>query len=411
MTRAFRKRGPRPLEGIVALDFSRVLSGPHATRILTDLGAEVIKVEPPMGDLTRFTNPRVNSLSTYFMQQNTGKKNISVNLDLPAARKLMARLAEKVDVLIENFSSGVMTKMGLDYSTLATNNPRLIYVSITGFGSDGPWATRKAYAPVINAESGLTKSQGDARGGIYSNDPHSHGDVYTGMYAAMGALAALHQRHATGLGQFVDVSMAESMLYANEHAHDDLWDREPPTGVTRSFQPGDYPVLRAANGEVAVATGHPAENGTFDFFISAMGMPQLVQDPRFRDQASRLVHLDELQELIRTWAATCANFSELAEKLTANRIPVGRLQSTADLAATDWSNFRKATVSVSDRGIGQIRLPNSPWHFSDSDTSVIGEPRYRGEDNREILSRLLGLSESEIDDYERDGVIISRGPR
>ena len=142
-----------------------------------------------------------------------------------------------------------------------------------------------------------------------------------------------------------------------------------------------------------------------------MGMPQLAQDPRFRDQASRLVHLDELQELIRTWAATCANFSELAEKLTANRIPVGRLQSTADLAATDWSNFRKATVSVSDRGIGQIRLPNSPWHFSDSDTSVIGEPRYRGEDNREILSRLLGLSESEIDDYERDGVIISRGPR
>lgn len=411
MTRASRHHGPRPLEGTIVLDFSRVLSGPHATRILTDLGADVIKVEPPTGDLTRFTNPRINSLSTYFIQQNTGKRNISVDLDKPAARELMARLSEKVDVLVENFSSEVMTKMGLDYPSLARNNPRLVYVSITGFGADGPWSKRKAYAPVINAETGLTKSQGDARGGDYSNDPHSHGDVYTGMYAAIGALAALHQRQLTGHGQFVDVSMAESMLYANEHAHDALWDREPPVGVTRSFRPGDYPVLTAANGEVAVATGHPAENGTFDFFVAAMEAPHLAKDPRFIDQASRLANLEVLQKLIRDWAATCANFSELSEKLASNRIPIGRLQSTSDLAGSDWSKSRRATIDVADRGDGWIHLPNSPWHFSDSDTSVAGIPRYRGEDNREVLTQLLGLSSDEIDSYEREGVILSRGPR
>ncbi|MFM7411113.1 MAG: CoA transferase, partial [Actinomycetota bacterium] len=144
--------GERPISGLRVLDFSRVLTGPHATRMLCDLGADVIKLEPPEGDLTRFTNPRVNSLSTYFVQQNVGKKNICLDLSKPEAVALVHRLIEHVDVVVENFRPGVMKRLRLDYDTLSTINPRLIYASITGYGNTGPWVHRRAYAPVVGAE-------------------------------------------------------------------------------------------------------------------------------------------------------------------------------------------------------------------------------------------------------------------
>ncbi|NBQ04878.1 MAG: CoA transferase, partial [Actinobacteria bacterium] len=169
----------RPLEGVRVLDFTRVLSGPHATRMLCDLGADVIKVEQPTGDLTRFSSPRINSNSTYFIQQNVGKRNISLDLTKPEAVELIKQLVEKCDVVIENFRPGVMQRLGLDQKTLRAKNTRLIYASITGYGNTGPWVDRRAFAPVINAEMGLTKRQGDARGGDYANDPFSHADVYT----------------------------------------------------------------------------------------------------------------------------------------------------------------------------------------------------------------------------------------
>ena len=172
-----------PLEGLRVLDLTRVLSGPHCTRMLADLGAEVLKVEPPAGDLTRFASPRVNSLSTYFVQQNTGKRNLSLDMTDPQGVELLLRLAEHCDVLIENFRPGVMERMGLGYETVAARNPRIVYASITGYGTTGPWVHRRAYAPVVGAETGITKAQGDARGGDYANDPHSHADVYTSLEA------------------------------------------------------------------------------------------------------------------------------------------------------------------------------------------------------------------------------------
>ena len=211
--------------------------------MLCDLGAEVIKVEPPVGDLTRFGQPRLNSLATYFIQQNVGKLNVSLNFDDERAIDLARRLADVSDIVIENFRPGVMTRLGLDYETLSASNSRLIYASISGYGATGPWVDRRAYAPVVNAEAGLTKHQGDVRGGVYANDPFSHGDVYTGMETAAALLAALVQRERTGRGQFIDVSMAETLLYVNEHAHDQLWQGDVPSDWIRSFQPADYPVL------------------------------------------------------------------------------------------------------------------------------------------------------------------------
>ena len=289
----------RPLEGIRVLDFTRVLAGPHATRMLCDLGAEVIKVEPPVGDLTRFGQPRLNSLATYFIQQNVGKLNVSLNFDDERAIDLARRLADVSDIVIENFRPGVMARLGLDYETLSVSNSRLIYASISGYGATGPWVDRRAYAPVVNAEAGLTKHQGDVRGGVYANDPFSHGDVYTGMETAAALLAALVQRDRTGRGQFIDVSMAETLLYVNEHAHDQLWQGDVPSDWIRSFQPADYPVLTTRDGSVVVVSGHPASKTNFAWFCAAMGRADLADDPRFIDVPARLAHLPEFHAIFR----------------------------------------------------------------------------------------------------------------
>lgn len=400
-----------PLEGLRVLDLTRVLSGPHCTRMLTDLGAEVIKVEPPAGDLTRFAAPRINSLSTYFVQQNTGKRNLSLDLGSPEAVELLLRLAEHCDVLIENFRPGVMDRMGLGYETVAARAPRIVYASITGYGTTGPWVRRRAYAPVVGAETGLTKAQGDARGGQYANDPHSHADVYTSLETCSGILAALYQRERTGRGQWIDVSMAQTMMYVNEHLHDALWDGEVGPEVIRSFRPGDYVVVEVANGEQVVVAGHPAERGTFEFFMAAMGREDLLEDERFATVGSRLAHFDELRAEIAAFARTVPDGEAFEEVFSQHQLAVGVLRSAREIADSEWAVAREAVVEVSDRGGGTVRIPNAPWRFSDApDVGVHGEPRYRGEDNRTLLTELLGLDDAELDRLEHDGVLTSRGP-
>ena len=403
-------QGNRPLEGVRVLDFTRVLSGPHATRMLADLGAEVIKVEPPMGDLTRFATPRINSQSSYFTQQNVGKKNISLDMTKPEAVEILKQLIARCDVVIENFRPGVMRKMGLDYEALRSSNPRLIYASISGYGATGPWVTRRAYAPVVNAETGITKFQGDVRGGQYANDPHSHGDVYTALEASAAVLAALYQREHTQCGQYIDVSMAETMLYVNEHAHNHLWDDDVPEGTIRSFQPADYPVLTVADGSMVVVSGHPAEKGTFDFFVGAMEKPELLSDERFKDIEHRLQHFNELMSIMLEWAKTVPTADEIEARLAKNQLACGRLRSVRELAETDWAESRGAIVNIDNRGTGTLRIPNSPWHFSGSDTSTRGVAQYRGEDNRDVFSNIVGLDDETIATYERENILLSRGP-
>ena len=402
---------PRPLEGVRVLDFTRVLSGPHCTRMLADLGADVIKVEPPAGDTTRFTNPRINSLSTYFIQQNTGKRNISLDMTKPKAVEILKQLAAKCDIVVENFRPGVMHRMGLGYATLSSVNPKLIYASISGYGATGPWVDRRAYAPVINAETGMTKLQGDARDGTYANDPHSHGDVYTAIEAAAAILAALFQRERNGAGQHIDISMAETMLYVNEHAHDQLWDGDDDPNWIRSFRPGDYPVLTVLDGTIVVVSGHPAERGTFEFYLEAMQMQYLREDPRFGDVASRLANLEALQQIIREWALGVPDADELERRLAEHQLAMGRLRSVDEVAATDWAREREAIIQVSDRGGGTVRIPNSPWHFSGSETAVRGVPKFRGEDNREVLRELLDMSEEHVARMYNDGVLVERLPK
>lgn len=400
-----------PLDGIRVLDFTRVLSGPHCTRMLADLGAEVIKVEPPAGDLTRFSTPRRNGVATYFAQQNTGKRNLSIDLAADDGAAIVRELCDHVDVVVENYRPGVMARLGLGPAEMLERNPRLVIASISGYGQDGPWVSRRAYAPVVEAETGIIASQGNARGGDLRKDPHSHADVYTALEAASAVLAALFQRERTGRGQLVDISMAETMMYVNEHLHDALWDGESDPEWIRSFRPGDYVVMTVANGESLIVSGHPAERGTFDLFIAAMQRTDLADDPRFASVASRLEHYDELRTIILDFAASVPDPDEFERIFAQHGLAVGRVRQPGELATTEWAIARNATVQIDDRSGSTITVPNAPWHFSDGpDVGVSGVPKFRGEDNRAILGELLGYDDERLDALEADGVLSSRVP-
>ncbi len=402
--------GARPLAGVRVLDLTRVLSGPHAARMLCDLGAEVIKVEPPAGDTTRFATPKINGVSTYFAQQNVGKRNISLDMKRPEALDILLRLADRCDVLVENFRPGVIDRMGLGYPVVSARNPRIVFASISGYGQTGPWVGRRAYAPAVSAEIGFTARQSNDRGGVPANDTFSHADVYTGMECAAGILAALFQRERTGCGERIDVSMAQTMLYVNEHVHDELWDGPVDPNWIRSFGTSEYPVLTAANGHSVIVSGHPAENGNFEAFMRAAGHPELIDDPRMADIASRKEHLAEIDAVIRAWAATVADAEAIEAALAEHRLATGRLRTVREVCETDWAAARQVTVEISDRGGGTFRIPNSPWRFAGSDNGITGEPRYRGEDNRAVLRELLGTDDDTLARWEADGVLTSRVP-
>lgn len=402
-----------PLEGLVLADFTRVLSGPHCTRMLSDLGATVIKVEPPAGDVTRFTAPRRHGMPSYYAQQNTGKSSVSIDLRRPEGSELAMQICERADILVENFRPDVMERFGLDYAAVAARNPRIIYASITGYGATGPWKDRRAYAPVVQAETGLTKSQGDhGRGGVYRTDRHSHADVYTSLEAAAGVLAALYQRERTGRGQWIDIAMAQVMLYVNEHVHDALWDDEIDPNWVRSFGNEHQPVVTVANGDTVAIAGNPAAKGNFEVFLALIGRPELADDPRFATVGDRLGHIDEIAGCIAEYAATVPDAETLEAECSKYKLAVGAIRSVADVCDSDWAREREAVVAVDDRRGGRIRIPNAPWKFSDaSAVGVTGTPRYRGEDNAAVLRDHLGMTDDQIAELVDAGILSDHLPR
>lgn len=378
--------------------------------MLVDLGADVVKIEPPDGDLTRFSSPRVGSLATYFVQQNSGKRCMSIDLSTRDGADLLIRLAEVSDVLVENYRAGVMDRLGLGPDMLRARNPRLVYASISGYGADGPWMHRRAYATVIGAESGLTRTQGESSG-HFVNDPWSHADTYTALETSTAILAALLRRERTGTGDRIDVSMAETMLYVNEHAHDQLFDRPIDPQWIRSFRPGDYPILEVADGTVVAISGHPAERGTFEIMVKAMGRLHLLDDPRFVDVATRLTNFDAIRDEMIGWARTVPDAATFEETCAALGLAVGVVRSVRELAESPWAAARGAVTEVPDRVGGFVRIPRPPWHFTDAELGDMGEPRYRGEDNRQVLKEYLGLTDTDLDELERRDILSSRLPR
>lgn len=399
---------PGPLDGIRVVDFSRVLAGPLCARTLLDLGAEVVKIEPPRPDLSRFAFPQANGMSGYYAQQNAGKSNISIDLNVPGAKDVVLKLCDEADIVVENFRPGTLGFFGLDYETLSARNPRLIYASITGYGQGGPWRGRMAYAPAVHAEAGLTHHSHRHYGGSLvdqKSDSLSHADVYAGVQATIAILAALHRRSVTGTGQVIDVSMAATIMAMNERAHVDL------NGFDLGAEPAilgatDTPFFEGPGGETFTVAASLVGSASFELWAHAMRRVDLQRDPRFSSAALRLQNLGALHALVQTWIYTFADIAALDAQLDEGKIALGEVRSIEEIAETDWAEYWGAVQEVSDRHGGTYRLPGRPWRFSENDLAPLGPPSFRGEDNRTVLSA-AGYSADQIDELEASGALVA----
>jgi len=399
-----------PLSDLVVLDLTRALAGPIASRLLADLGARVIKIEPPDGDLTRAVVPRVDGMSTYFTHYNVGKQCVSFDLTQPEGRELLLRMVEKADVVLENYRPEVMAKLGLSFDVLAARNPRIVVASISGWGHGNSRSNQGAYASAIHAEAGVTEMVARRRGELDHprNDPMSHADTYTGLHALAALLAAIHLRDRTGQAQAVEVSMAESTLMVNDIASAELAGEDPTVG----FKAGQNwsSIFRLRSGRWVNVTLDPTTDGGFGVWCKATGRDDLRSDPRFAAIADRVVNRAALEAEIALWVATFDTAAELEAAIGVSTVLAAEVRTVPDLAATDWAAERGAFVDV-ELGNGRaITVPQAPWRFNGADSGAQPGIGFRGEHNREVLTGMLGLDDAEIARLTADGVLSSRVP-
>lgn len=399
----------KPLSDVTVLDLTRALAGPICGRLLSDLGARVIKVEPPDGDLTRLLIPRVDGQSAYYVQYNAGKECVSIDLDGSAGRELFLQLVPHADIVLENYRPGVMDRLGIGYDRLTEVNPGVILASVSGWGHNNARSDQGAFASAIHAEAGVTEMVARRRGEEPRNDPMSHADTYTGLHALGAVLAALHLRNRTGQGQKVEVSMAESTLMVNDLAAIEMTGQDPSAG----FKGGQNwsPVLRMANGRYVSITIDITTNDGFRYIVEAMERPDLAEDPRFAIIEDRVANRDALTEILAEFIATFDDAAAVEAAIGPRGVLAAEMRTVPELAATDWAAERGAFVDI-DTGRGEmITIPQSPWRFQNVDAGVAAFVGYRGQHNREVLTDLLGLSASELDVLETESVISSRPPR
>ena len=399
----------KPLSDVTVLDLTRALAGPICGRLLSDLGARVIKVEPPDSDLTRRLIPRVDGQSAYYVQYNAGKECVSIDLHVPAGPELLLQLVPHADIVLENYRPGVMDRLGIGYDRLTEANPEIILASVSGWGHNNSRSDQGAFASAIHAETGVTEMVARRRGEEPQNDPMSHSDTYTGLHALGAVLAALHLRNRTGESQQVEVSMAESTLMANDLAAIEMTGQDPSAG----FKGGQNwaPVLRMANGRYVSITIDITTNDGFRYIVEAMERPELVEDPRFAIIEDRVANRDALTEILADFIATLADAAAVEAAIGPRGVVAAEMRTVPELAATDWATERGAFVDI-DTGRGEmITVPQSPWRFQNVDAGVSQFAGYRGQHNREVLTDLLGLSASELDALEAESVISSRPPK
>jgi crotonobetainyl-CoA:carnitine CoA-transferase CaiB-like acyl-CoA transferase len=391
------------LEGIRVLDLTRVVAGPSCTRTLGDLGADVIKIEPPEGDLMRQGVPKVGGVAIGFTQQNAGKRHLSLDLSLPAGKELVQRLAAISDVLVENYRPGVAGRLGLGYDAVSRANPGIVYCSVSGYGQDGPAAHRRAYAPVIHAELGLVELSARERGTEPLPEAVSHVDFGVGAQAATAILAALVHRLRTGEGQHIDVSMAETMLAMNEwtavEAAGGVGDQISP------FRPGKAALLQLRDGSWVQVPGNPT---TWIFGVArALGKLDEMAARGWHGKEDTQGKEDEIRQLMQRWAAEYASVADFEAALDAARIPLGKVKPLANVAGEDWAIARGAFVDVDVNGEA-VSIPRSPFRFSGCEAGPTAGTRLQGADNRPVLKALLQLSDQELDALETAGVLISK---
>jgi crotonobetainyl-CoA:carnitine CoA-transferase CaiB-like acyl-CoA transferase len=376
----------KSLDGLRVLDFSTTIAGPHCTRMLADLGAEVIKIEPAEGEMMRTRPPVRNNCSTAFGQLNVGKKSLTLDLKSPEGVEVIRRLARTADILVENFRPGVMRRLGLDYASLRELNPRLIYCSISGYGQTGPSAELPAYAPVIHAASGyemahLAYQPGRSRPdycGIYT------ADVLTGVYAFGAIGAALHQRHQTGQGRHIDVSMLESMLSLT--LNELQWSQFPVKPTQRPM----FGPVETSDGFVMVAI---ASEKTFQSLMQVIGHPEWVSDPRFAKYSDRRENWASLMNGVEEWSRKVTTEQCLAA-LGEEGVPASAYRTVAQALADPQLAHRGALAEVEDGG-GTFKVLNLPFRMSGAKVSAAKRMSTLGEHTVAYLKE-AGLSEDEI---------------
>ncbi len=389
----------RPLDGIRVLDLSRVVAGPHCTRLLAELGAEVIKLEPPDGDQTRGSRGAGHPSPPGFVQLNKGKRLIAVDLAQEEGRTLVRRLAGAVDVLIENFRPGVMQSWGLDYESLAPDHPTLVYVSISGYGQTGTWRERRAYAPFVHGEAGYLDTAALLRSEPVEHDPMSIADLAAAKDATIALLAALTQRGRTGRGQHIDISLAHSILYFNEFAAGLLNDAKAPrSGSTAQ-------ALFTTSDDQTFSAGNPVSSEVFATFCRSFGCPELIDDERFVDSGARRQRRAELIETLQAALLELDGIDHVEAVLADAGLAVGRIRRVVDVPDTAWAIERGAVITALVDGADDVTLPSAPWKFSgavDQSTHALGT---FGADNEAVLAELLGLDAPAIDGLYDRGVL------
>lgn len=388
---------PNALDGVRVLDFTTTIAGPHCTRLLADLGAEVIKIEAPEGDMMRSRLPIRNGASTSFGQLNTGKKSLVLDLKQPAAVGVVRRLVNTADVVVENFRPGVMQRFGLDYTTLRAINPAIIYCAISGYGQTGPSADRPAYAPVIHASSGYDLAQIAHQ--LEPRRPDYCGifiaDVLSGTYAFGAICAALNQRRATGEGQMIDVSMLESMLSLT-------------LGELQNSQ-FDVPLPpRPIFGPIATKDGYVnlsvASERTFQNLAAAAGRKDWLTDPRFEKYQNRRINWGGLMDEVEEWSKTLPS-AEVQAIFDRHGVPSSPYRTVAEAMQDPQLAHRHSLQEIHDAG-GSFLALNPPFRLTNSRAAAQGWVAALGEHSRAVLAQ-AGYSEAEIAALASDGVTVA----
>jgi CoA:oxalate CoA-transferase len=375
----------RPLSGVRVLDLSRMVSGPLCTRILGDLGADVIKVEGPSGDMTRYVGPQVDGIGAYYTQMNAGKRNLALDFRNPATRDVLHRLVGQCDVLVENFRTGVLEMLLDSPQNLRERYPELIICSITGWGQHGPWSTRPAYAPYVHAEIGMLDMTARMRQSAPTPEVHQHADVLAALMASNAITSALYRRARSGGGTHIDLNMAKAAVYADEWAAVELMRYD---GSLRPFDSWSFLVTTLGDGTHVSLMGDPVD--VFPLWTELVAhedASRVLADPRLATADARAAHRQELQIAVDDLFHRVPDEQAFNVLLAVNPLLGARIQPLADLAESPWASATHLTTQISPG----IPIPAAPWT---EDTSSIGPQRgasQRGAHNSEILANWLGI--------------------
>ena len=399
-----------PLSDIVVLDLTWVLAGPFASMILCDLGAQVIKIErPPFGDVARTTGPYIDHESAYFFSINRGKKSVCLDLKNPQGRDVFLRLVQKADVVMENFTPGTMESLALGYDVLRAHNPRIIYAATSGFGQTGPDRFRPALDIIVQGMGGIMSITGEP-GGPPVRPGVSQGDITAGLYTAIGILAALHERQASGQGQMLDISMLDCQIAILENAFVRYFATgEVPRAIgTRHPLTTPFQAFPTRDGWIVIAISWGVEN-QWELFCAAIGRPELIDDPRFATPGLRTRHHDILEPILNE-ALRQRTSEEWLREFDAIGLPCGHLNDIPHAAEHPQVKDRRMLVDVLHPSGFTLRIPDTPVRLSRTPGGIQGPPPGCGQHTDEVLGALLGLSSEEIAGLRRAQAIFGPLP-